>query len=266
MNDIGFAYPNLDPIAFAYGPIIIRWYALAYITGFLGGWGVAAQLLKRYAGVNRVASVIVDDLLVYVIFGIILGGRIGYVLFYNGAYYLQHPGDVLQLWQGGMSFHGGLIGSLIGMALYARRNEYKFLEITDVAAAVTPIGLFFGRLANFVNDELFGRVTDVPWAVRFPNGDFLPRHPSQLYEAGLEGIVLFAVMMALATRPATWNKKGLLSGVFLIGYALARTTAEFFREPDIQIGFLFNGVTMGQILCIPMLIAGALILWQRGRA
>lgn len=261
-------FPNIDPVAFAVGPLQIHWYALAYLTGFIGGWVYAAQLLKRYGQASGVKPAMLDDLLTWVIVGVILGGRIGYVLFYNSIMYLHNPLDVLKLWQGGMSFHGGFAGVLIAVAIWARRNKLTFLAVTDVAAAVTPIGLFFGRIANFVNGELYGRVTTAPWGVIFPNGGPLPRHPSQLYEALLEGLVLFIVLCVLARRKDAWSHEGLLSGTFLIGYGLSRIIVEFVREPDAQIGFLAGGVTMGQLLSLPLVLAGIWILarWTRLKA
>jgi phosphatidylglycerol---prolipoprotein diacylglyceryl transferase len=192
-----------------------------------------------------------------------------YTLVYNPALYADHPLDALKLWQGGMSFHGGFLGVLVACALWAKSKKIAFLAVTDVAAVVTPIGLFFGRIANFVNGELFGRVTDAPWGVVFPNGGPLPRHPSQIYEAILEGLVLFIVLYYVARRKGAWTKPGLPSGVFLIGYALSRIVVETLREPDEQIGFLFNsGITMGQVLSMPLLIAGIWIIhrWTRLKA
>lgn len=258
-------FPEIDPVAFSVGPLVVRWYALAYIAGFLGGWGLASVLVQRYAAHTKLTTVKLDDLLLYVVVGIILGGRVGYVLIYNLPYYFSNPADILQLWHGGMSFHGGLIGSLIGMWLYARKSGFKFLEMTDIAAAVTPIGIFFGRLANFVNGELFGRVTTSPFGMVFPMGGDMPRHPSQLYEAATEGLLLFVVLMLLATKRPTWDRYGLLSGVFLIGYGLSRFVVEFAREPDMQLGLLFMNMSMGQLLCLPMIAVGAGILYARSQ-
>ncbi|NBX66892.1 MAG: prolipoprotein diacylglyceryl transferase [Proteobacteria bacterium] len=261
-------FPDIDPVAFALGPIQIHWYALAYLTGFVGGWVYAAFLLKRYGGLSPVKAPMLDDLLTWMIVGVILGGRLGYVLFYNSILYLHNPLDVFKLWQGGMSFHGGFVGVLIAIAIWARRNKLSFLTVTDVAAVATPIGLFFGRIANFVNGELYGRVTTAPWGVIFPNGGPLPRHPSQLYEAALEGLVLFIVLYVLARKRDAWSREGLLSGVFLIGYSLARMAVELVREPDAQIGFIAGGLTMGQLLSLPLLLAGIWIVirWTRLKA
>ena len=194
----------------------------------------------------------------WAILGTILGGRLGYVLFYNLPMYMEHPADILHIWQGGMSFHGGMLGVIIAVALYAYFQKINFLAVTDYFAAATPIGLGLGRLANFVNGELYGRVTNMPWGMVFPRGGPLPRHPSQLYEAGLEGFVLFLVLWLMIRQPQIRAKPGMISGTFLIGYALCRIIIEQFREPDAQLGFIFGTLTMGQILSIPMILGG---LW-----
>jgi phosphatidylglycerol:prolipoprotein diacylglycerol transferase len=198
----------------------------------------------------------IDDFLSWGILGVILGGRIGYVLFYQSSLYMHDPLEILKLWHGGMSFHGGASGMIIAMVVYAWRKKFSILRLTDIVCCAVPIGLFFGRIANFVNGELFGRVTDAPWGMVFPRGGDLPRHPSQLYEAGLEGLVLFFILFALVRVKAVRDRPGIISGVFLIGYAISRTVIEFFREPDVQIGFLAGGYTMGQVLCVPMMIGG----------
>lgn len=264
----GLSFPNIDPIAFSIGPLQIHWYALAYLLGFMGGWAYAVFLLKRYGQSSPFKPELVEDLLPWVIAGVILGGRIVYCAVYNPILYLHNPLDIFKIWQGGMSFHGGLIGVLTAIAIYGRAKKIPFLRLTDVAAAVVPIGLFFGRIANFVNGELFGRVTSAPWGIVFPNGGPLPRHPSQLYEALLEGAILFTVLFMLARRKDTWKAEGLLSGVFLIGYAMSRIIVEFAREPDAQIGFLPGGITMGQLLCLPMIGFGIYIVmrWKRLKA
>jgi phosphatidylglycerol:prolipoprotein diacylglycerol transferase len=207
----------------------------------------------------------VDDLVFYVTLGVILGGRIGYVLFYQPGHYLSQPLDMLAVWRGGMSFHGGLLGVLFATALFAWRRGLAFFEVTDALAVATPIGLFLGRIANFINAELWGRATDLPWAFVFPTAGREPRHPSQLYEASLEGLALFAVMLWLARRPYGPHTRGFLSGAFLIGYALARITAELFREPDVQIGYLAGGITMGQLLSLPMLAFGIFLVVRARR-
>lgn len=261
-------FPNIDPVALSLGPVQIHWYALAYLTGFLGGWAYAVWLLKRYGKASAFKPEMFEDLLTWIIVGVILGGRLGYVLFYNPVLYLHNPADIFKLWQGGMSFHGGFAGVLIAVAFWARRHKLGFLAVTDVAAAVTPIGIFFGRIANFVNGELFGRVTDSPLGIIFPHGGPLPRHPSQLYEAFLEGFLLLVVLYILARRKDAWQHEGLLSGTFLIGYASSRIVVECFREPDAQIGYLFGNLTMGQLLSVPLLVAGIWIIrrWTRLRA
>ena len=261
---LALPFPAIDPVLVQLGPFAIRWYALAYIAGIVLGWRIVRRLVQRPGW--SLAPEAIDDLLFYVTLGIILGGRIGYVLFYQPGYYLANPLDALAVWRGGMSFHGGLIGVLAASALFARNHGLPFLEIMDALAVVAPIGLFFGRLANFVNGELWGRVSDVPWAVVFPRAGPEPRHPSQLYEAGLEGLVLLAVMLWFAAKPYRPEARGTLGGIFLIGYALARIAVELFREPDAQIGFLAGGLTMGQLLSFPMLLVGlAAVAYGRRR-
>jgi phosphatidylglycerol---prolipoprotein diacylglyceryl transferase len=249
-------FPDIDPVAIQIGPFAIKWYALAYIAGIVLGW----QLLKR---LSRVAPAIMsdqqaDDFVVWATLGVVLGGRIGYVLFYRPGHFLFHPLEILQLWQGGMSFHGGLIGVLLAMWLFGRRYSIPFLRLGDGVAAVTPIGLFFGRIANFVNGELWGRASDMPWAMVFPTGGPVPRHPSQLYQAFFEGACLFAATMAVAWRPSLRARPGFIGGVFVFGYGVARIVGELFREPDPQLGYILGFITMGQILSVPMVAAG---LW-----
>ena len=232
-------FPAVDPVLVSIGPFAIHWYALAYIAGIVLGWRLVRRLVQRPGwGITPEA---VDDLVFYVTLGVILGGRIGYILFYQSDHYLAHPLDMLAVWRGGMSFHGGLIGVLVATFLFTRTRGYPFFEVTDALAVATPIGLFLGRIANFVNAELWGRVSDVPWAMVFPNGGPDPRHPSQLYQAALEGLLLFVVMQVLAWgRRRDPAERGLPSGVFLAGYAVCRMVAELFREPDAQLGFLFG--------------------------
>ena len=258
----GIPFPNIDPIAIEIGPLAIRWYALAYIAGILLGWRYCLRLARRDTIRPNVQDF--DDFMVWAVLGIILGGRIGYVVFYNAAYYLENPLDALMVWHGGMSFHGGLLGVLVAIAVFSWRRGFSPLAMGDLVAAAAPIGLFFGRVANFVNGELFGRVADVPWAVIFPHGGDPPRHPSQLYEAFLEGLVLFAVLAILAHRPGMRARVGFLTGVFLVGYGFARTFVELFREPDAQLGFILGPITMGQILSVPMVLLG-LYLMVRAR-
>jgi phosphatidylglycerol:prolipoprotein diacylglycerol transferase len=254
-------FPMIDPVLVQVGPFAIRWYALAYIAGIVLGWLLARRTIALPPAVATREQL--DDFVTWATLGIILGGRLGYVLFYRPGHYLAHPQEILAVWQGGMSFHGGMLGVATALLLFCRSRGVPLLGFADRLAPVVPIGLFFGRLANFVNGELWGRVTDVPWAMVFPTGGPEPRHPSQLYQAGLEGIVLFAVLNLLVRRPALRARQGFLTGAFLAGYAVARMTGELFRQPDAQLGFLIAGATMGQLLSLPMLLAG---LWLMLRA
>jgi phosphatidylglycerol:prolipoprotein diacylglycerol transferase len=254
-------FPNIDPVLLAIGPFVIRWYALAYIAGLLLGWWYMVFLAQKAAG--KITRLHIDDFLVWATLGVILGGRLGYVLFYDADYYFSHPMAILAVWRGGMSFHGGLLGVAIAMVLYCRARKLPLLGFADLVACAAPIGLFFGRLANFINGELFGRPSDVPWAVVFPAGGPLARHPSQLYEAGLEGLVLGLIMAAAFHRPAIRARAGMLTGLFLIGYGLARIFVEFFRQPDPQLGFLWAGATMGQLLSAPMILAGLYLVARK---
>lgn len=251
-------FPDFDPVLIQIGPFAIRWYALAYIAGILLGWLYARRIIAKTAlwgGRAPLTLAAFDDFIVWVTFGIILGGRIGYVLFYNPAYFAAHPAEIIQLWHGGMSFHGGFTGCVIAVLLFARRRKIPTLSLGDITCAVAPIGLFLGRLANFINAELWGRPSDVPWAVVFPGGGPLPRHPSQLYEAGLEGLLLL-IVLAVAIRAGALKRPGLVTGLFAVGYALARSFCELFREPDAQLGFLWGGLTMGMLLSVPLCLAG----------
>ncbi|MCW8835157.1 MAG: prolipoprotein diacylglyceryl transferase [Rhodospirillales bacterium] len=260
-------FPNIDPILLSVGPLAIRWYALAYIAGLLLGWQYMKRLAKRPP--QAMTEIDVDDFLVWATLGVVLGGRFGYVLFYNADFYLANPGAALRVWEGGMSFHGGLLGVLAAGYIFVRRRGLKTLAVADLLAVTAPIGIFFGRVANFINGELFGRrVTDpetVPWSMVFPHGGPLPRHPSQLYEAALEGLLLFVVMHLLWRNEAIRARHGLLCGVFLVGYALARSFVELFREPDAHIGLLGFGLTMGQILSAPMLMIGLFLIFRAKR-
>jgi len=254
-------FPQIDPIAISIGPLAIRWYSLAYITGLLLGWLYCRWLANRPP--RLLSDRAIDDFLVWAALGVVLGGRIGYILFYKPEYYFANPEQILFLWRGGMSFHGGLLGVAVAMFLFARREGVHILALSDIVASATPIGLFFGRIANFVNGELFGRPTDLPWGVIFPRGGPVPRHPSQIYESGLEGLVLFVILYALV-RGGALTRTGTTTGVFLIGYGLARMTVELAREPDAYLGFLIGGWTMGQLLSAPMVLAGlAVIVWGR---
>ncbi|CAM3274457.1 MULTISPECIES: prolipoprotein diacylglyceryl transferase [Methylobacterium] len=275
---LALPFPAIDPVALAIGPITIKWYALAYIAGLIGGWYYARRLVMAdslWGVVKRPQVVDIDDLVVWVALGVVLGGRIGYVLFYNLPMYLADPMEILAIRNGGMSFHGGFLGAILAFLLFARAKKLNGYTLLDIGAVVVPIGLFFGRIANFVNGELWGRVApDFAYAIVFPTGGPLPRHPSQLYEAATEGLLLF-IVMALSVRRFGFRKPGLLGGIFVFGYALARTVCEFFREPDRQLGFLFGdhlgpmggGVTMGMLLCVPMMIVGLtyIVLAATGR-
>jgi phosphatidylglycerol:prolipoprotein diacylglycerol transferase len=251
-------FPAFDPVLVTIGPFAIRWYALAYICGILLGWLYARALIrneKLWGGPAPMTVVDYDDFILWVTLGIILGGRTGYVLFYNFSHFITNPIEIVQVWKGGMSFHGGFLGCVLAVVLFARHRGIPMLSLGDITCAVGPIGLFLGRLANFVNGELWGRPTDVPWAMVFPGGGPLARHPSQLYEAGLEGIVLF-IVLALLVRAGALKRPGLIIGAFAVGYAIARTFCEFFREPDVQLGFLWGGLTMGMLLSIPLFLVG----------
>jgi phosphatidylglycerol:prolipoprotein diacylglycerol transferase len=264
------AFPVFDPVAIAIGPIVIRWYALAYIGGIVFGWIYARALVKNerlWGGPAAMTPPQLDDFILWVTVGIILGGRTGYVLFYNLPFFIQHPTEILELWKGGMSFHGGFMGCVVAVMWFARKNGISILSLGDITTAVGPIGLFLGRIANFINSELWGRPADpdLPWAMIFPNGGPLPRHPSQLYEAGLEGILLFTVL-AVMIRFGALKRPGLILGSFIALYGLARIAGEHFREPDPQLGFLWGGLTMGMLLSVPMVIVGAIIIvaaWRR---
>lgn len=261
-------FPEIDPVAIHLGPLAIRWYALAYVAGILAGWAWAMRVVKthRASWPPVYARLQVDDLVTFVILGIILGGRLGYVLFYNLPYYLANPADILAVWKGGMSFHGGAIGVMLAFALYCRRNALSFLRVGDVVAFSVPFGLFFGRIANFINGELYGRITTHPWGMVFPMGGPEPRHPSQLYEAVLEGPVLFLFLLFFSRTSYFTRYPGMLGALFLMGYAVLRFGVEFVREPDAQLGFLWGGATMGQLLCIGMFALGAGIAWGTRRA
>jgi phosphatidylglycerol:prolipoprotein diacylglycerol transferase len=250
------------------GPFAVRWYALAYIVGILAGWLYVRGIIrnaKLWGGAPPLGVPDYDDFVLWATFGIILGGRIGYVLFYNPGFFLAHPAEIVQLWKGGMSFHGGFLGVVIAVVWYARRREIPFLTLGDLTCAAAPIGIFLVRGANFINGELWGRPSDVPWAMVFPSGGPLPRHPSQLYEATLEGLVLFAVLAILVRRGAL-KRPGTVIGVFALGYGAARLFCELFREPDAQLGFLWGGLTMGMLLTLPLMLAGlAFIMVARRR-
>jgi phosphatidylglycerol---prolipoprotein diacylglyceryl transferase len=262
-------FPHIDPVLVHIGPLAVRWYALAYIVGIIAGWFYARAIIaskRAWGGPAPLTVVDFDDFIIWVTLGIILGGRIGYVLFYNFPHFAAHPSEILALWNGGMSFHGGFVGSVLAILLFGWRRGVPVLSLGDVTAAVAPIGLLLGRLANFINGELWGRPTDVAWGMIFPNGGPIPRHPSQLYEAGLEGLVLLLVL-AVLVRFGALKRPGLVTGAFALGYGDARFFCELFREPDAQLGFFWGGLTMGMLLCIPLILAGfAFIAYALTRA
>ena len=254
MTVFALTYPTIDPVLIEIGPFAIRWYALSYIAGILLAWRYMVVLARRSpVGITKAHT---DDFIVWATLGVVLGGRFGYVIFYKADYFLDHPLEAFAVWQGGMSFHGGLLGVIFAIWLFSRLRHYSWIAIGDIVACTAPIGLCLGRIANFINGELYGRVTDSPLGMVFPGGGPLPRHPSQLYQAALEGLLLFVILAWLASRPGVFERRGLLSGVFLTGYGIARPVAEFFREPDAHIGFLAMGSTMGQWLSLPLLAVG----------
>ena len=259
-----FVWGGFDPVAFSLGPVMVRWYGLAYLAGFLLGWWYAVHLVRSYPLAVK-AEHIDDSFLTWIVIGVIVGGRLGYVVFYNPEYYIMQPWQILYLWQGGMSFHGGMLGVVLAVWFYCRRQGLAFLALLDVMALVAPIGLFFGRLANFVNGELYGRATDVAWAVIFPHAGLVPRHPSQLYEAFGEGILLLLVLRALLfigdkRKGGLLQRQGVMSFAFLIGYGVVRFLVEFVREPDSHLGLFFGLVTMGQLLSMCMVLAAFIAL------
>ncbi|MBU3729987.1 MAG: prolipoprotein diacylglyceryl transferase [Beijerinckiaceae bacterium] len=259
-------FPAVDPVLFAVGPFAVRWYALAYIAGLLLGWLYARALVRRpalWGGRPIPTETDLDDMLVYCALGVILGGRLFYVLFYNLDFFLANPAEIPAIWRGGMSFHGGLVGCATALIVLAKKKNLPILSFADLASAVVPLGLFFGRIANFINGELWGRVTDVWWAMVFPHAGPFPRHPSQLYEAVLEGLAILIILGIVIARGGL-KKPGYVSGLFGVLYALGRIASEFFREPDPQLGFLFGGATMGMLLSLPLLAAG-LYLMARAR-
>ena len=253
-------FPAIDPVLVSVGPFAIRWYALAYVAGIILAWRWVLFLINR--GNDALTKEEAGDFVVWATLGIILGGRIGYVLFYKPGDFFAQPWEILYIWQGGMSFHGGLIGTLAAVVLFCRKRGLRLFAVGDLIAFGGPIGFFFGRIANFINGELFGRPSDVPWAMVFPGGGPAPRHPSQLYEAGLEGLLLFALLCALYFGTRIRHRPGMLTGVFALGYAAARLFVELFREPDAHLGFLFGSVTMGQLLSVPLALFGLYMIWQ----
>ena len=256
----GIPFPDINPVLFQWGWFAIRWYSLAYIFGLLFAWALARKMSIKSHSTFSVLKI--DDFLIWATVGIIAGGRIGYCLFYHLRYYLESPIEILKVWQGGMSFHGGMLGLMIATILFAKKKQISMLSMGDILVCVAPIGLFLGRLANFANAELWGRVTyAVPWALIFPTVGPEPRHPSQLYEAAWEGLALFIILNTLWWFcPKLRKKKGILTGLFFILYGLGRFGLEYFREPDLQLGFIVYQLSMGQLLCIPMVLLGLLFV------
>jgi phosphatidylglycerol:prolipoprotein diacylglycerol transferase len=243
------SFPNIDPIIFEIGPLALRWYGLMYLVGFAAAFFLANRRLSRTTWTKGQLS----DLLFWCFVGVIVGGRFGYVFFYNFAYLLQDPMYLLRIWEGGMSFHGGCIGVIVAAYVYAKKQSWSFLAVGDFIAPLVPIGLGAGRIGNFINGELWGRTTDVPWAFVFPGAGNLPRHPSQLYEFALEGVLLFVILWLYSVKP---RPVGSVGGLFLAGYGLFRFIVEYFREPDAHLGLYSFGLSQGQLLCVPMILAG----------
>lgn len=262
-------YPEIDPVIFSIGPLAVRWYGLMYVIGFIAAYALVSYQARIFAWKQLRKHL--DNLNMALILGVILGGRLGYILFYNLQFYITHPVEIFSIWQGGMSFHGGCAGALLAGYFYCVRHNLNFWKAADLYVATAPIGLFFGRLGNFINAELFGRATEAPWGMIFPGGGPLPRHPSQLYEAFLEGIVLFCILWAVKSKPWTAQGQppwphGTLLGLFLFLYSIFRFMVEFVREPDPQVGLLFTGVSMGQVLSSVMCCMGAGLWYWRIRA
>ena len=252
-------HPDIDPIAFSIGPLAVRWYGLMYLAGFALGWWLGVRRVNR--GMAPLTRAQLDDIVFYTLLGVILGGRLGYVMFYKPLHYLSHPLEIFYIWQGGMSFHGGLLGVMAALWLFARKHNIAYLSLMDFFAPLVPPGLGAGRLGNFINGELPGRVTDLPWGMVFRGAGDAPRHPSQLYQFALEGVALFALLWWFSSKP---RPRGQVSGLFLLAYGAFRFLTEFAREPDSFLGYLALGMTMGQWLCIPMILAGiGLIAWSR---
>ena len=261
------AFPNIDPVLISLGPLQVHWYGLAYVGGILFAWWYAKQLLANknlWPGEPPIKPIEIDDFLMWSVIGIILGGRLGYVLFYDFSNYIENPLNIAKLWQGGMSFHGGLFGCILAMILFARSRKFQTFSLLDVIGASAPIGLMLGRFANFINQELYGKITDGWYGVIFPiTGDFIPRHPSQIYEGLLEGLVLFFVLRLLTHKYKKFKTPGFIGGAFLVGYAIARIIVEFVRIPDSQIGYLLGDwLTMGMVLSIPVILVGIWGMWR----
>ncbi len=261
-------FPAIDPVLFSIGPLSVHWYGIGYVVGILFAWWYGRKLVTTARlwrnDTAPMEPLALDDFVLWAALGVVLGGRLGYVFFYNPAFYLSHPMEIPAVWDGGMSFHGGILGTTVAMILFARKRGIPVWSMFDTIAAGVPVGLGVVRIANFINSELWGRISDVPWAFYFPNGGPFPRHPSQLYEAALEGLVLFIVLALLIWKGNKLKKPGFIAGSFVTGYGLSRILVEFFREPDAQLGYLFGGwLTMGMVLSVPMVLLG---LWAMGRA
>lgn len=251
-------FPNINPIIVSVGPLSISWYSLAYVCGIVAGWAYAVRIVKKFK--IDITTKALEDFISWAILGIIIGGRLGYVLIYDPAKYFADPISILKIYEGGLSFHGGIVGLAISSYYFCKKHKINILIFSDVLVVVAPIGLFLGRIANFINSELYGRVTRMPWGVVFPNSDLQTRHPSQLYEAFLEGLILFIILAYTTFKLKTIKVPGLNSGIFLIFYSLFRISIETLREPDLNIGFIFNNLTMGQILSLPMLMIGVYLI------
>ena len=266
MQQTWFSFPDIGPVALQIGPLAVRWYALAYVAGIILGFSYMKRLLgnARLWGPQGpgITPGQLDDLFVYSVLGVILGGRAGYVLFYDPAAFLEHPLEIIAIWHGGMSFHGGFLGVIVASWFFARRQKIRLDRLLDLGGAAVPIGLGLGRLANFVNGELYGRISDVPWAIVFPDGGPFPRHPSQLYEAGLEGLGLLLIGFVACYYFGGLKRPGLTAGLFAVGYSASRIIVEFFREPDVQIGYLIGPVTMGMVLSLPLMAVGGFLIWR----
>ncbi|WP_022710140.1 prolipoprotein diacylglyceryl transferase [Pseudochrobactrum sp. AO18b] len=264
-------FPNIDPVLFSIGPLSVHWYGIGYVIGILFAWWYGKKLVntaRLWPNNNApMDPLALDDFVLWAALGVVIGGRLGYVLFYNFGFYISNPLEIPAVWDGGMSFHGGILGTTVAMILFARKRGIPVWSMFDTIAAGVPIGLGVVRIANFINSELWGRVSDVSWAVYFPNGGPLPRHPSQLYEAALEGFVLFFVLALLIWKSNKLKAPGFIAGAFVAGYGLSRILVEFFREPDAQLGYLVGGwMTMGMVLSVPMVLLGVWAMWRGNRA
>lgn len=264
-------FPNIDPVLFSIGPLSVHWYGIGYVIGILFAWWYGKKLVntaRLWPNNNApMDPLALDDFVLWAALGVVIGGRLGYVLFYNFGFYISNPLEIPAVWDGGMSFHGGILGTTVAMILFARKRGIPVWSMFDTIAAGVPIGLGVVRIANFINSELWGRVSDVSWAVYFPNGGPLPRHPSQLYEAALEGFVLFCVLALLIWKGNKLKAPGFIAGAFVAGYGLSRILVEFFREPDAQLGYLVGGwMTMGMVLSVPMVLLGIWAMWRGNRA